>query len=135
MQPLRSAITSTFYRDLGIEEDDIFVSDGAKCDISRLQVILFFFPNPKPNNISNLNHLFCHPFCLDHLLWLDFKSSLWEWGQGWEWHVDWDQEFSTINEFFFNLTISFTFILWQIVFGSKVKMAVQDPSYPVMYIL
>ena len=42
MQPLRSAITSTFYRDLGIEEDDIFVSDGAKCDISRLQVILFF---------------------------------------------------------------------------------------------
>lgn len=36
---LRAAIASTFYRDLGIEEDDIFVSDGAKCDLSRLQVI------------------------------------------------------------------------------------------------
>ncbi|KAK9290673.1 hypothetical protein L1049_008846 [Liquidambar formosana] len=36
---LRAAIASTFYRDLGIAEDDIFVSDGAKCDISRLQVL------------------------------------------------------------------------------------------------
>lgn len=42
MQPLRSAITATFYSDLGIGEDDIFVSDGAKCDISRLQVYLYF---------------------------------------------------------------------------------------------
>ncbi|KAF2320747.1 hypothetical protein GH714_030486 [Hevea brasiliensis] len=38
-KPLRAAIASTFYGDLGIEEDDIFVSDGAKCDISRLQVL------------------------------------------------------------------------------------------------
>ncbi|KAJ8768969.1 hypothetical protein K2173_023964 [Erythroxylum novogranatense] len=38
-KPLRSAIASTFYDGLGIEEDDIFVSDGAKCDISRLQVM------------------------------------------------------------------------------------------------
>lgn len=38
VQPLRAAIAKTFYGDLGIEEDDIFVSDGAKCDISRLQV-------------------------------------------------------------------------------------------------
>ncbi|XP_039173547.1 LL-diaminopimelate aminotransferase, chloroplastic [Eucalyptus grandis] len=37
-KPLRAAIASTFYRDLGIGEEDIFVSDGAKCDISRLQV-------------------------------------------------------------------------------------------------
>lgn len=36
---LRAAIASTFYRNLGIEEDDIFVSDGAKCDLSRLQVV------------------------------------------------------------------------------------------------
>ncbi|GMY38845.1 LL-diaminopimelate aminotransferase, chloroplastic [Fagus crenata] len=36
---LRAAIASTFYSNLGIEEDDIFVSDGAKCDISRLQVV------------------------------------------------------------------------------------------------
>jgi hypothetical protein len=28
---------------LGIEDDDIFVSDGAKCDISRLQVNFVFF--------------------------------------------------------------------------------------------
>jgi LL-diaminopimelate aminotransferase len=40
---LRAAIASTFYRDLGIEEDDIFVSDGAKCDLSRLQVYSIFF--------------------------------------------------------------------------------------------
>ncbi|XP_021903811.1 LL-diaminopimelate aminotransferase, chloroplastic [Carica papaya] len=38
-KPLRAAIAKTFYGDLGIEEDDIFVSDGAKCDISRLQVV------------------------------------------------------------------------------------------------
>ncbi|KAJ4976966.1 hypothetical protein NE237_002072 [Protea cynaroides] len=36
---LRGAIASTFYGDLGIEESDIFVSDGAKCDISRLQML------------------------------------------------------------------------------------------------
>ncbi|OIV94578.1 hypothetical protein TanjilG_25640 [Lupinus angustifolius] len=38
-KPLRSAIASTFYKDLGIDDDDIFVSDGAKCDISRLQIV------------------------------------------------------------------------------------------------
>ncbi|CAM8924924.1 unnamed protein product [Rhodiola kirilowii] len=36
---LRAAVASTFYGDLGIEEDDVFVSDGAKCDISRLQIL------------------------------------------------------------------------------------------------
>ncbi|CAI9096380.1 OLC1v1032510C1 [Oldenlandia corymbosa var. corymbosa] len=36
---LRAAIASTFYQNLGIEEDDVFVSDGVKCDISRLQVL------------------------------------------------------------------------------------------------
>jgi LL-diaminopimelate aminotransferase len=38
MQKLRSAIAATYYANLGIEDSDIFVSDGAKCDISRLQV-------------------------------------------------------------------------------------------------
>lgn len=38
-KPFRAAIASTFYKDLGIEEGDIFVSDGAKCDISRLQIV------------------------------------------------------------------------------------------------
>ncbi|KAI3880172.1 hypothetical protein MKX03_022048 [Papaver bracteatum] len=36
---LRSAIASTYYGDLGIDGSDIFVSDGAKCDISRLQLL------------------------------------------------------------------------------------------------
>ncbi|MQL90057.1 hypothetical protein Taro_022642 [Colocasia esculenta] len=36
---LRAGIASTYYKDLGIEESDIFVSDGAKCDISRLQLL------------------------------------------------------------------------------------------------
>jgi len=36
---LRAAIAATYYADLGIEDSDIFVSDGAKCDISRLQVL------------------------------------------------------------------------------------------------
>uniref|UniRef100_R7WG28 Aminotransferase class I/classII domain-containing protein n=1 Tax=Aegilops tauschii TaxID=37682 RepID=R7WG28_AEGTA len=36
---LRAAIAATYYADLGIEETNIFVSDGAKCDISRLQLL------------------------------------------------------------------------------------------------
>ncbi|KAF9608600.1 hypothetical protein IFM89_010085 [Coptis chinensis] len=36
---VRAALASSFYADLGIEESDIFVSDGAKCDISRLQLL------------------------------------------------------------------------------------------------
>uniref|UniRef100_A0A166GPX0 Aminotransferase class I/classII large domain-containing protein n=1 Tax=Daucus carota subsp. sativus TaxID=79200 RepID=A0A166GPX0_DAUCS len=38
-KPLRAAICSAYYADLGIEQGDVFVSDGAKCDISRLQVV------------------------------------------------------------------------------------------------
>ncbi|KAK9109316.1 hypothetical protein Sjap_017376 [Stephania japonica] len=34
---LRATKASTFYKDLGIKEIDVFVSDGAKCDITRLQ--------------------------------------------------------------------------------------------------
>ncbi|KAE8706622.1 LL-diaminopimelate aminotransferase [Hibiscus syriacus] len=41
---LRVALASTFYGNLGIEEEDIFVSDGAKCDTARLQTRhLFMF--------------------------------------------------------------------------------------------
>ncbi|KAH0468488.1 hypothetical protein IEQ34_003521 [Dendrobium chrysotoxum] len=36
---LRAAIASTYYGALGIDEADIFVSDGAKCDISRLLLL------------------------------------------------------------------------------------------------
>lgn len=42
VQQLRAAIAKTYYENLGIEEDDVFVSDGAKSDISRLQVWIFF---------------------------------------------------------------------------------------------
>uniref|UniRef100_A0A0C9RGE7 TSA: Wollemia nobilis Ref_Wollemi_Transcript_28348_1858 transcribed RNA sequence n=1 Tax=Wollemia nobilis TaxID=56998 RepID=A0A0C9RGE7_9CONI len=36
---LRTALAKTFYGDLGIKDTDIFVSDGIKCDISRLQLV------------------------------------------------------------------------------------------------
>nr|CAB3454968.1 unnamed protein product [Digitaria exilis] len=39
VQKVRAAIAATYYADLGIEDSDIFVSDGAKCDISRLQLL------------------------------------------------------------------------------------------------
>ncbi|XP_074327880.1 LL-diaminopimelate aminotransferase, chloroplastic-like isoform X1 [Apium graveolens] len=39
-EPLRAAICSEYYANLGIEADDVFVSDGAKCDISRLEVAI-----------------------------------------------------------------------------------------------
>ncbi|XXG87560.1 hypothetical protein AAC387_Pa11g2217 [Persea americana] len=37
---LRNAIAGEFYRDLGIKETEIFVSDGAQSDIARLQMLL-----------------------------------------------------------------------------------------------
>nr|AVU05114.1 L-lysine aminotransferase [Huperzia serrata] len=36
---LRVALAETFYEGLDIEDSEIFVSDGAKCDISRLQLV------------------------------------------------------------------------------------------------
>ncbi|XVF39461.1 hypothetical protein PTKIN_Ptkin01aG0036800 [Pterospermum kingtungense] len=37
---LREAIAGKIYQDMGIKPDEIFVSDGAQCDISRLQMLL-----------------------------------------------------------------------------------------------
>ncbi|KAL6296929.1 hypothetical protein ACE6H2_005071 [Prunus campanulata] len=37
---LRRAIAEKFYNNMGIEGDEVFVSDGAQCDISRLQMLL-----------------------------------------------------------------------------------------------
>lgn len=37
-QALRVAIAETLYRNMGIKGNEVFVSDGAQCDISRLQV-------------------------------------------------------------------------------------------------
>ncbi|KAL0375976.1 UNVERIFIED_CONTAM: Aminotransferase ALD1, chloroplastic [Sesamum calycinum] len=36
---LRKAIAETFYKDMGIQGKEVFVSDGAQCDISRLQLL------------------------------------------------------------------------------------------------
>ncbi|KAK6121472.1 hypothetical protein DH2020_044788 [Rehmannia glutinosa] len=37
---LRKAIAETFYKDMGIQDTEVFVSDGAQCDISRLQAYI-----------------------------------------------------------------------------------------------
>ncbi|XP_044512204.1 probable LL-diaminopimelate aminotransferase, chloroplastic [Mangifera indica] len=37
---LRTAIAEKLYKDTGIKGEEIFVSDGAQCDISRLQMLL-----------------------------------------------------------------------------------------------
>ncbi|KAK4751781.1 hypothetical protein SAY87_020579 [Trapa incisa] len=37
---LRMAIANTMYRDMGLMWEEVFVSDGAQCDISRLQMLL-----------------------------------------------------------------------------------------------
>lgn len=39
-QELRNAIAKTFYGNLGVKDTEVFVSDGAQCDISRLQVYI-----------------------------------------------------------------------------------------------
>ncbi|WVZ21153.1 hypothetical protein V8G54_008475 [Vigna mungo] len=36
-QALRKAISVAFYKDIGIKPSEVFVSDGAQCDITRLQ--------------------------------------------------------------------------------------------------
>ncbi|RDX88868.1 Aminotransferase ALD1, chloroplastic [Mucuna pruriens] len=37
---LRKAIAIAFYKDLGIKPSEVFVSDGAQCDITRLQLLM-----------------------------------------------------------------------------------------------
>ncbi|XP_027368374.1 probable LL-diaminopimelate aminotransferase, chloroplastic [Abrus precatorius] len=37
---LKRAIAETVYQDMQVKENEIFVSDGAKCDISRVQMLL-----------------------------------------------------------------------------------------------
>ena len=37
-QPLREAIASTFYSDTSVTAGEVFVSDGSKCDLGRLQM-------------------------------------------------------------------------------------------------
>lgn len=38
-EELRKAIAEKFYKDMGIQGSEVFVSDGAQCDISRLQML------------------------------------------------------------------------------------------------
>lgn len=37
-QKLRKAIAEAFYKDILVNDTEVFVSDGAQCDITRLQV-------------------------------------------------------------------------------------------------
>ncbi|MCD7466242.1 hypothetical protein HAX54_002779 [Datura stramonium] len=39
-QELRRAIAETLYKHLSVEDTEIFVSDGAQCDLSRVQLLL-----------------------------------------------------------------------------------------------
>ncbi|CAI9766919.1 unnamed protein product [Fraxinus pennsylvanica] len=59
-EQLRAAIAKTYYENLGIEEDDIFVSDGAKSDISRLQ------------KFYRIGMLLMVVDALDEIFWRDF---------------------------------------------------------------
>ncbi|CAI9770092.1 unnamed protein product [Fraxinus pennsylvanica] len=36
---LKQAIAETFYKDTGIKDSEVFISDGSQCDISRLQML------------------------------------------------------------------------------------------------
>lgn len=124
MQHLRAAIASTYYGDLSIEESDIFVSDGAKSDISRLQVLLCF---------EYLFILYLPFFCLFlsvsrwiAYIWWIFTYRMQKWKVVW-----FTNNFIDILYFkFLNFSVS---PLWQVMFGSNVTMAVQDPSYPVVH--
>jgi LL-diaminopimelate aminotransferase len=37
-QSLRKAIAEKIYPNMGITDSEVFISDGAQCDIARLQV-------------------------------------------------------------------------------------------------
>ncbi|CAN0906619.1 Aminotransferase ALD1, chloroplastic [Linum grandiflorum] len=37
---LRKAIAETFYKEVNVKDSEVFVSDGAQCDIARLQLLL-----------------------------------------------------------------------------------------------
>lgn len=41
MQSLRKAIADVVYPNMGIRDTEVFISDGAQCDIARLQVQQF----------------------------------------------------------------------------------------------
>jgi LL-diaminopimelate aminotransferase len=46
MQSLRKAIAEKIYPNMGISGSEVFISDGAQCDIARLQVqqnLYYFF--------------------------------------------------------------------------------------------
>lgn len=53
LKALRAAIAKSFYGGLGVDNTEIFVSDGAKCDIARLQVTCIVW------NYNISTHLWC----------------------------------------------------------------------------
>lgn len=90
MQDLRKAIAETFYKDMGIQGAEVFVSDGAQCDISRLQVpaeCIYYSVLVKSTLIGLKSWLKCHPISC---------------------------------------------VCSQMLFGSNMSIAVQDPIFPVI---
>jgi LL-diaminopimelate aminotransferase len=91
LQALRKAIAHEVYKNLDIKPSEVFVSDGAQCDISRLQVFI------QSILISKKSHLF-------HNLFLFLRN------------IDLCQHM-------------------QLLMGPNLRIAVQDPSFPVFSIL
>lgn len=49
------AIAEKVYRNMGVKGNEVFVSDGAQCDISRLQVYML----ETPNWLASAAHVTC----------------------------------------------------------------------------
>ena len=129
MQQLRAAIASMYYGDLGIEESEIFVSDGAKSDISRLQVLLCFllcisaFVYALP--LLLLFVFICVQVGSLSLVDVYLPNAKMKSSSVCNYFID------LLYYKFPNFSVSPP---WQVMFGSNITMAVQDPSYPVVYI-
>lgn len=39
VEPVKQALLETFYKNCGLSDDEVFVSDGSKCDLSRFQTL------------------------------------------------------------------------------------------------
>lgn len=52
LQALRAGLATAFYGGVDVNANEIFVSDGAKCDIARLQVWAQFCLNKVPLSVD-----------------------------------------------------------------------------------
>lgn len=105
-QELRKAIAATIYKDMGIRDTEVFVSDGAQCDISRIQVTQIS---------SSFYFLFLFLFqkTKGALIYLFFNSLIYFY-------------------FYFYRQSMIILSLLQLLFGSNATVAVQDPTFPVI---